>query len=539
MPQRTRAKNSNSGPSEREPGGVAAPIPFPIRKIPVFRGEEDSYRKFFEESRDAFVITSRDGLFVDLNEAAAELFGRSRQELLGKSTLQVYADPMERERFVTTIEAAGGQGNLEVRIRRSDGRIVECLASSNLWKGKDGGILGYRSILRDVTRERELEMQLHQSQKMEAVGILAGGIAHDFNNLLQTIISYSQFAQAEFEPGSRGLSDIARVLEAAHRAADLTKQLLTFSRRNKLESADFDVRPLVRDMVALLERTFPPSISISCELERNLPLVHGDPTQIQQVLLNLAINARDAMPNGGRLDISVRAMDSEGGGRAAGAAPRRGKHLILRFLDTGCGIPQEDLPRIFDPFFTTKEPGKGTGLGLSTCYGIVDRHGGRIQCESKVGRGACFTVYLPAGNSAASPEPEPLGDKDLPRGNETVLIADDDPLILAQAARILESLGYVVLSASSGRGAWELFRRMHNEIDLVLLDLQMPGMDGLECCREILALRPEVHLILAGGFIDSEVERTIAGIGQIGVLHKPYHHFDLAHSVRQALDRRG
>jgi signal transduction histidine kinase/CheY-like chemotaxis protein len=391
-------------------------------------------------------------------------------------------------------------------------------------------------ILTDITQRKELEEQLRKAQKLEAVGRLAGGVAHDFNNLLTAIVGNAALLQQQL-PAQEPEHQLAATIErAAWRAAELTRRLLGFSRQTLLWLRPTNLNDTVAAVAGLLGRTIDPRVRLEVRPHPGLWAVQADPGQISQVLMNLCVNACDAMPEGGHLILETgnRVVD-EGQARAALEA-RPGPFACLSVSDTGHGIPAELLPRIFDPFFTTKPPGQGTGLGLAMAFGIVKQHQGWIECHTEAGRGTRFEIYLPRLEAPAAP-PGPTPSRVAgPVGSETILLADDNDMIRTLAATFLRQSGFQVLLAGDGQEAVEVFRREHDRVQLVVLDMRMPRLSGREALTHLRQIDPGVRVLFASGYADTPPgEGEQAGV--LGFIAKPYRQHDLVQAVRQALDR--
>ena len=391
--------------------------------------------------------------------------------------------------------------------------------------------------LRRANEEKDsLHHQLLQAQKMEAVGILSGGIAHDFNNLLQVIQGYSDLALFEVQEGQKGYRELKEIKKAAQRSAELTRGLLTFSRRIESKLRPMNVNREIRQVGKMLRRTIPRMIDIQISLEEEIRTISGDPSQLQQVLMNLALNARDAMPKGGTLAIGTQnmALDEEYCRKHLRTKP--GDYVLISVSDNGSGMDKRTMDRIFDPFFTTKEVTKGTGLGLSIAYGIIKSHRGHILCYSELGQGTTFKIYLPAiaeksADSSVTPETA------LPRGRaELVLIVDDEDRIRDVAQEILSSFGYETLTASNGKEAVEVYRKKGDQIDLVILDLIMPEMDGKQCLVDILQQNPSAKVLVASGYTTDGQLEQVKRLGATATISKPYETRQLLDLVRDTLD---
>ncbi|MBU4277989.1 MAG: response regulator [Proteobacteria bacterium] len=384
---------------------------------------------------------------------------------------------------------------------------------------------------------RNMEIQLRQSQKMEALGTLAGGIAHDFNNILSVIMGYAEMAAADSRSGCVDPKDLDEILGAADRAKGLIRQILTFSHRVEPEFKAVDLAQEVEAVGNLIRKILPKMIEVRLEVAEGLPLINGDPHQIQQMLMNLGTNARDAMPEGGELKISVSMQEVDGLGCSACSQRFSGKFVVVSVTDNGTGMLPEVLARAFDPFFTTKEVGKGTGLGLATVFGVVKGHSGHITCETRPGGGSTFKAFFPVDSKQVFPAPAREQEHQPVTGNETILLVDDEEQILTIGAAHLASAGFRVLQAASGEEAIALFKERQGELDLVILDLSMPGMGGGKCLEEMLALDPEARVVISSGYardgaLQSNLSQKIAGL-----LPKPFSRAEMLGMVRKVLDR--
>ncbi len=393
-------------------------------------------------------------------------------------------------------------------------------------------------VLRQVRLERELsekQEQLRQAQKLEALGALAGGVAHEFNNLLQIIAGFCEVVQEEFPPSHQAYDDLAQVLNACGRAASLTRYLLTFSRRQELKKEYLNLNAQIADQVKILRRLIGESIEIRLQLSDDVGMLYADAPSIQQMLMNLCINARDAMPSGGRLTISTESITYD---EILGEAPPRspsGRYMRLRVADTGQGMSPEIKRHVFEPFFTTKEVGKGTGLGLAMVYGVVQQHGGAIHVESELGEGTIFTIDLPVVDETVAARAVKAAGA--PGGAEKVLIADDTPQVRNLMTRILEGAGYQVVAAMDGVEAVEKFTAEADQFDAVILDVCMPRMSGREACESIRRLRSNVAILFCTGYDSSSGLAEFAPEQGFPLLEKPFHPNDLLRTLRETLDR--
>ncbi|MBU1741086.1 MAG: response regulator, partial [Proteobacteria bacterium] len=388
-----------------------------------------------------------------------------------------------------------------------------------------------------ITEQKRMEAQLQHARKMEAVGTLAGGVAHDFNNTLQAISGYVQLLLLKKGADDPDHEYLFAIDQAIRRATGLINQLLTVSRKMESKPEPVDLGQVVAEVSKLLERTIPRMIRIEVDNAGDLGPVNADPTQLEQIILNLGGNARDAMPDGGQLTFTTRNLTITDGPARPHAEIEAGGYVVLEVSDTGHGMDEETVHHIFEPFFTTKGIGRGTGLGLATVYGIVRNHGGHIICDSRVGRGATFTIFLPALADAGRLEaaaPEDVGD--IRGGSETILLVDDERPILEIGEEILGQYGYSILTASSGEEALEIYGREGPRIDLVILDLSMPGMGGHKCLKELRAVDPRVRVIIATGYSTQSLSGAAIESQARGFISKPYSLFGLLKMVREVLD---
>ena len=390
-------------------------------------------------------------------------------------------------------------------------------------------------LVEDVTERRALYAQLAQVQKMEAIGTLAGGVAHDFNNILQVVLGYSEILLDDEELPQRCRSDLQRVIESARRGADLVQRLLTFSRKTEINSQPLDLNDRINELRKMLERTLPKMVSIDLHLAGKLAKINADKTQIDQILMNLAVNARDAMPEGGKLlfETANIMIDEYYAQTHLGSHP--GPHVLVTVTDNGSGIDRETLEHIFEPFYTTKGVGKGTGLGLAMVHGIVKNHGGTVMCYSEPGKGTTFRIYFPALISEEHEE-ETMDKPMPPGGSETILLVDDDEFVLDIGSRNLRNAGYEVITASSGKEALQIYEQRSSDIDLVLLDLMMPEMGGKQCLEGLLTFNPSVKVVIASGFSANGPQKDVLCDGARAFVNKPFDMRQSLRVVREVLD---
>jgi PAS domain S-box-containing protein len=504
----------------------------------ALRQSEENFRTLFEQSLDGIVVLV-DNRVVSANEAFAAIHGTTVSEVLGRRATD-FIHPEERAAAAGRLSAAARGERLTPRDRpcrdlRADGSVVlvEARSQGIRWAGRPA----VQVIMRDITQRVRLEENLREAQKMEAVGQLAGGIAHDFNNLVTGILCNVSLLKMNAESPSE-VREVAGVIDgAARRAARLTNQLLGFARRGKHQDVPVDLNASVEASLNLMGRGHDPRLRILTRFAAERACVRGDPVQMEQVILNLALNARDAMPDGGTITLAtdvVAICEEDCRGRAFA---RPGRYVVLTVSDTGPGVPEELRSRIFEPFFTTKSTGKGVGMGLAMVYGIAKNHGGWAELDAQAAPGATFRVFLPEAREML-PEPAPAAAAE-PEGGPParLLLVDDESLVRTVVCRTLSDLGYEVTVAADGRQAVDLYAASAGGFDLVIIDMVMPQMDGRECLRAIRRLDPNVRAILSTGGGDDRAVRALLEEGGVGFVQKPYQAEDLANAVRLALGR--
>jgi two-component system cell cycle sensor histidine kinase/response regulator CckA len=500
----------------------------------ALRASEERFSKAFRGSPIPMIITRvRDEVVVDANDSMLKLLGYAREEVCGASVLELrILDDEQREKLAEALFDRGSVREQELTIRVRSGADRRVLASAD--RTELAGEMCVIATFQDVTEQRALEAQLRHSQKMDAVGRLAGGVAHDFNNLLTVITSCGEMVLDSLTPEDPRRSEMLEIREAARQAAVLTRQLLAFSRKQLLAPKVLDLNALVREMERLLRRVISEDITLVTELDPALEHVRADPAQLQQVVLNMVVNARDAMPRGGRLTLrtaNVRSMAAAAGERVV-MAP--GEYVMLAVSDTGVGMDEKTRSRVFEPFFTTKENGKGTGLGLATVYGIVKQSGGYVWVESLLGQGSTFEIYLPRSGEPVGAAPARAMALAAPRGRETLLLVEDADAVRAVTRVILERAGYSIIEASTGAEALEQARRRTETIHLLVADVIMPGMSGPALAGELRAIHPETRVLYLSGYAGDEMGY---GSGPPGTcLPKPFTPDALARKVRDILD---
>ena len=504
---------------------------------------ESRYRSLVENSTYGIYRATPEGQFLDVNPALVRMLGYdSAAELLHPDlTREVFSDPAIRSQIVQQLRQAGRIESLETEWKRKDGAKITVRLSGRAVAGEQGGLEAIVMIAEDVTERLAMEKRLRQVQKFEAIGQLAGGIAHDFNNVIGAILGWAELGQDQAPPDSHLQGNFRHIREQAERAAGLTRQLLAFARRQILEPRPINLNQTITDFLSLLENVIGKHIEISTVLAPDLGVVHADPTQIEQVLMNLCLNARDAMPRGGRLVLQTQDVEIDAEFCQLHSYVQAGRYALLSVSDTGSGMDARIIEHIFEPFFTTKELGRGTGLGLATVYGVAKQHGGFVQVQSELGRGSTFQVYLPVGGGAPVLEnhTDKADGERVQGGTETILVAEDHDGVREMARMTLENLGYHLLLATDGVEAVESFRAHKDTIALVLLDVVMPRLGGPDAYLKMCSLRPELPVLFTTGY-SAETAFLGALLEKGGtVLQKPYSPTLLGRRVREVLDHAG
>ena len=523
----------------------------------ALRDAEQRYRTFIEQSTEGvFRVEHEGGVAVDLpedaqidaiyetayiaecNDAMAHMYGLERaRELIGKRLVDLHdmRDPVNRDFMRAFVRSGYRLVDAESHERDDNGRIRHFL-NNTVGFIADGRLVRAWGTQREVTERRRLEDQLRQAQKMEAVGRLAGGIAHDFNNILTAILGTTQLIQRDLPNAYPELhADVEEIRKAASRAADLTRQLLAYSRRQVLAPKVLDANAIVTGLNGMLRRLIGEDIKLETSLDLQLPAVKADPGQLEQVLLNLVVNSRDAMPRGGTVTLGTETGTLASGALAPNVPEQTGRFVVLSVTDTGLGMTADTRSHLFEPFFTTKEVGKGTGLGLATVYGIVKQSGGYIAVDSELGSGTIVRIYLPAVAERVPP-PEPPAPVKEWRGTETLLLVEDEEGVRTFARRALEDSGYRVLMAGSGTDAINVARGFDGRIHLLLTDVVMPGLSGRELAEQLVSERPDVRVIFTSGYTDDETVRHGVREAETAFLQKPFTPEQLGRRIREVLD---
>jgi PAS domain S-box-containing protein len=505
-----------------------------VANIILRKRAERRYRLVVENATEAMVVIQH-GQIRFFNDRLSLMTGYSHEELMA-SQLQTIFHPDDRERIMEIHHQRMHNGDApdqyEVRLQHRDGTPIWVLINGVQleWEGEPASL----ALIVDVTERRKLLDRFAHTARMEAIGQLAGGIAHDFNNLLVGILGGADILRHEFPPHSPQASNLELIRRSARRASELTQQLLGFARRGRQRSEPTELHLVINETVGLLSRTLGKDVSIVVSLSAKQSVVMGDPAQLKQVIVNLAINARDAMPDGGELTILTHDLVLKPALGMSEELPA-GRYVEMVIRDTGMGIEADKLPRIFEPFFTTKPVGQGTGMGLAMIYGIVEEHGGRITVESTPGEGSAFSVLLPIASEqrlAQAPR-DPSAPLYLPKSQ--IMIVDDEDVVRSVTDSILTRAGCTVLTFDSGKAALKYFRDNANVVDLVLMDVEMPEMDGLQCYLAMKEIDPEVNLLVSSGYTQSEKVTRMVKEGALGLLRKPYSRNDLLRYVADAV----
>ncbi len=495
---------------------------------------------------DAIIATDLNSKITSWNQAAEALYGWNANEVIG----QLFDDILRTDYLDDSLEQSGqqlleqGMWKGEITQKHKDGTAINILASVSLVKDSSGKAVGVVAANRDVTERKraeqsqaKLEAQLRQAQKMESIGRLAGGVAHDFNNLLTVIQGYSIFMQDRLPAEDSLRADLEQILRASERATALTRQLLAFSRKQKLAPAVLDLNDLVANLRKMLERLIGEDITLSTDLQPGLCSVVADPGQIEQVVMNLVVNARDAMPTGGLLTIETGNVHLNDRYDRTHLGSLTGPCVMLAITDTGCGMDEQTQARLFEPFFTTKEPDKGTGLGLATAYGIIKQSGGDITVYSEPGQGTTFKIYLPIGKTTPSCSTAPQNQYVTLGGSETILVVEDAEIVRDLVRTTLQDKGYTLLDARHGGEALDLSRQYQGTIDLLVTDVVMPQMSGRELAEHLKTVRPQMKVLFMSGYTEDAVVRHGLLTTEVEFLSKPFSPGKLILKVREVLDK--
>lgn len=502
------------------------------------RHSEERFAKAFKSSPIPMSLQSlADFRYLDVNDSYLEMTGYSRPELVGSSSLDLnlWAEPERHEAVFEELRAGKPVRNVETNIRRKSGEErTTLLSAEQICVGQESFALISEH---DISQRLELESQLRQAQKMEAIGHLAAGVAHDFRNILTVIQGHANLRLLSPNLDPKVADSLVQITEAVERASNLTRQLLAFSRKQIMQLEVIDLNELVKHLTGMLARLIGEQVTLKCRYFDELPLVEADACSVEQVILNLAVNARDAMPSGGQLVIATNAIQVDAAFVARNPEAIPGDYVCLTVRDTGCGIDETTKNRLFEPFFTTKEVGKGTGMGLATAYGIVKQHNGWIEVESKSGFGSTFAVYLPASAKTPARKEKKQPMSQALGGKETILVVEDEEPVRRFVRDLLSEYGYTVRLASNGVEALELWKNDSDEIDLLLTDVVMPQqISGLELADRLTRDRHDLKVIYTSGYSIELLDRHFGSRSDVNFLPKPYHPLKLAEAVRSCLD---
>jgi two-component system, cell cycle sensor histidine kinase and response regulator CckA len=494
---------------------------------------DKKFRLLFEEHpQPMWVFDLETQRFLEANNAALELYGYRRMEFRRLRVADILGEE-DANRLATEMTSAGIPASIW-RHRAKGNRVIEVeMAVHEIqYDGSQAGL----AVLMDVTERRRLEEQLRQAQKMEAVGMLAGGVAHDFNNLLTIITGYGQLILNNLPPGDPSRHSAEQIVKAGDRAAALTKQLLAFSRRQVLQPKVLDLNMLVKTLSTMLQRLIGEDIELRLMLSQDLGRVSADPGQLEQVLMNLVVNARDAMPRGGI--VTVETANAAPDPTGPNASAERKLRVMLAVSDTGSGMDESTQARLFEPFFTTKIPGKGTGLGLSTVFGIIKQSGGSLDVSSELGRGTTVRVYLPSIDQPVSAEAEIVSRVPV-RGHETILLVEDDEMVRTLVRETLEREGYKLLDAADSVEARRITDNYKGSIQLLITDVVMPKTSGRELAEQMVGARPGIKVLYMSGYTDTAIVQSGLVQGSIAFLQKPFTPATLTEKVREVLESDG
>jgi PAS domain S-box-containing protein len=521
-------------------GGISTDVTLRKKAEMLLRESEEKFRLTFHGNPLAIALNRLvDGQYIDSNDSFTRIMGYTREDALGKTSLDlgIWADPDERARMVADLMANGRVDNMRLRFKRKNGELVTGeMTARRLTLNGEEVIL---SLTRDINMEVDLEDRYRQAQKMEAIGRLAGGVAHDFNNLLIPVLSYAEMVKERVGADEESLAMLDEILHAGNRAAQLTRQILAFSRKQVMDMVPLDLNQLIGGFRDLIGRLLKENIQVRTVLAPGIRSVRADRMQIEQILMNLAVNAGDAMPDGGILTIETgeHVLGGEEAGRFADT-PTAGRYVTVTVTDTGVGMSADTLQHIFEPFFTTKEQGRGTGLGLATVFGIVKQHAGHVWVRSEPGKGSTFRIYLPLTEQAASTPDGKSADAEPPGGRETVLVVEDDEAVRELVCLALKNNGYRVVAAAHAEEALRIVdaKDPGKQPALLLTDVIMPGTNGRELQQALTGRIPTLRVLFMSGYADEVIARH--GILEEGLhlLQKPFAVRDLLLKVRAVLD---
>jgi len=500
---------------------------------------DDKYRHLFETSKDIIFISSPSGRFLDINPAGAELLGYSSVDELKKINLaqDLYYSPVDREKYKKQIESQGYLKDCEIIMRKKSGEKVIVSVSAEVVRDKDGTVTSYWGMMRDITRQKDMEKQLLQTQRMESVGNMAGGIAHDFNNNLTTIRGYEEMAMAEAPAGSVLRDYLDEIRTAADQASDLTGQLLMFSQYHPVDMMPMDVNKLVANLVGRIDQIAGEGVTVSTDLIEGMSIVKGNGQNIEQTIINMVKNAKTAMPDGGHILVKTEnvKIDHANASEHPGSYP--GEFCCVSVTDTGIGMDDETRERIFEPFFTTSvEIGRSAGLGLSVAYGVVTQHDGWVDVTSSPGEGSTFQLFFPMSSEKVLPETVSVESEDLRGHGEKILLVEDDEAVRKLTERMLEQNGYVVMGAGDANTAFDVFAREKGEFELIFSDVALPGENGVKLVEHLHSYKPGLPVLLVSGYTDVIGDWRFVQEKGYRFLQKPYVLPNLLQTLRELLE---
>ena len=503
------------------------------------RKSEQQYADLFEHSPDMYHLVNREGIIVSCNQTEAQTLDYQKIDIIGHPLTRLYP-PEYRLNVLETLLKAFENGHefrgMEEQMTKRDGSVIDVSVNTSLvYDDKHVPVL-MRCVVRDITEKKKLEQKIIQAQKIDSIGNLAGGVAHDFNNILASILGSASIMRRRMKETDKWFAFVDIIETAAKRGASLTRQLLTFARRSNVEVHPVDTHAILTETIHLFERSINPNITVVKNFMTGMAIVNGDEGQIQQAMLNIFINARDAMPNGGTITVETSSVQySEQDRSTLSGETRSGSYVVIKASDSGVGMSKEVQQRMFEPFFTTKEQGKGTGLGLSVVYGVVNGHGGYISVQSEPGKGTTFSILLPKLPDTYTARTK-RAERKIVGGKESILVVDDEETVCATISAMLSDLGYTVQSTHSGKDALEILAK-RNKVDLVLLDMTMPEMGGKEVFQKIRRMKSPAKVIISSGYSDTILGEDSFAKKVDGFLQKPYRIDDLSVKIREVLDR--
>jgi len=510
------------------------------RAINALLESERKFRQLYEFAPTPYHTLTPDGTITNVNRKWCEVLGYRKEEVIGKS---IFDFVLDKDRHLAKASFESKKRSKKFFTRGSereylgkDGQVRTFLINDFFSLDEDGNIRSVHTTMEDITERKRLQEQILRSQKMQSIGTLASGVAHNFNNILSIILGNAELAKMSLEPSHEANEFLDEISKATERAAGLAQQLLSVARQQAAERTRISVSALVAGISQSMRVMLDSNIQVTWDAPEDLPDIEVNQSVIEQILTNMCLNARDAMPKGGKLSLKAETVELSSEFCEAHENMKPGLHVCITVTDTGIGMDDAALSNVFDPFFTTKGPDKGIGLGLATAYGTIVSYGGCIDVESEVGKGSSFHIYLPAAPEAES-KPASSDTQSVKTGTETILIVDDEKDLADVARRNLKLLGYTVLTAGTGRDAIETYRREHDRIDLVLLDYMMPDMDGEDTYAELKKINPDVKVILSSGYDEKGKVKPLLDAGVDGFVHKPFHLAELSQTIRNVLDR--